>query len=176
MKGIRNILLLLLFSLLLSGVAFYDAQPDGTTTESREAILNNLDVHEGMTWRIRTEIPLGDKMICSIYSEYKKGIAVFEKQENGRYKWQSCSYLHRDQEGGLRDSVYTDGNWYDFYFLDNIEAVVFKCSYESMNTHEVKDYQYDVSNTDLVYCPDPEYKDFIIHFNWYDADGNALFD
>ena len=95
MKGIRNILLLLLISLLLSGVAFYDAQPDGTTTESREDILNHLDVHEGMTWRIRTEIPLGDKMICSIYSEHKNGIAVFRKQENGTYKWQSCSYIQR---------------------------------------------------------------------------------
>ena len=64
----------MIFSLLLSGIAFYDAQPDGLTTESREEILNNLDVYEGMTWKICTEIPLGDKMICSIYSEQKNGI------------------------------------------------------------------------------------------------------
>ena len=175
MKGIRNILLLLLFSLLLSGVAFYDAQPDGTTTESREDILNHLDVYEGMTWRIRTEIPLGDKMICSIYSEQKNGIAVFEKQENGRYNWQGCSYMQRGSDYPLWDSVITDGEVYNLFMLNRDEAATMKVVYTEHGSGEQKTYQFDVTETDLVYTP-VIFNSCQVDYNYYDADGNALFD
>ena len=175
MKGIRNILLLLLFSFLLSGVAFYDAKPDGTTTESREAILNNLVVHEGMTWEIGTEIPLGDKMICSIYSANKTGIAVFDKQENGRYKWQSCSYVQRGVDYPLRDSVIADGEVYHLFMQNRHGAETLEVIYTETGTGKKVEHQFDVSETDLVYNPSV-FNSCRVEYNYYDAEGNALFD
>ena len=175
MKGIRNILLLLLISLLLSGVAFYDAQPDGITTESREDILNQLDVHEGMTWRIRTEIPLGDKMICSIYSEHKNGIAVFRKQENGTYKWQGCSYIQRPNSYPLWDNLITERESYHLFLLDRDDAAMLEVIYTETGTNNRKVSRFDVSDTDLVYDPFV-FNSCQIEYNYYDAEGNPLFE
>ena len=151
----------------------FGRNPRGTISSLK--ILNHLDVYEGMTWRIRTEIPLGDKMICSIYSEYNNGIAVFEKQENGRYKWQGCSYMQRGSDYPLWDSVITDGEVYNLFMLNRDEAATMKVVYTEHGSGEQKTYQFDVTETDLVYTPSV-FNSCQVDYNYYDADGNALFD
>ena len=112
------------------------AQPDGSTKESREQLLNNLDVHAGMAWNIRTEIPLDGALVCSIYSEHKNGIAVFVEQENGKYKWQGCSYIQRGIDYPLFDSVIADGEVYNFFLLDRDEAAALEVIYTQTESGE----------------------------------------
>lgn len=175
MKGIRNIVLLLILSLLLSGIAFYDAQPDGRTKESREEILNNLDVHEGMVWEICTEIPLDETIVCSIYSKDKYGIAVFKEQENGKYKWQGCSYISRQSNYPLWDNVLDNDTSYHLFLLNREDAVTLEVIYTQTGTNERKVSRFDVSNTDLVYDPFV-FSSCQIEYNYYDAEGNLLFE
>ncbi len=52
MKGIKKVILLLFICVCMTGLSFYSMQPDGSTKESREQILNNLYVHAGAIWKI----------------------------------------------------------------------------------------------------------------------------
>ena len=173
MKGIRNIVLLLILSLLLSGIAFYDAQPDGRTTESREEILNNLD--EKTVWDIRTEIPIEETIVCSIYSDDKYGIVVFREQDNGKYKWQHFSSRRREAAYPLCTSASAGGEVYHFFMLNRDEAVALEVIYTQTGSGKQKSYQFDITETDLVYTPSV-FNSCQIECNYYDAEGNLLFD
>ncbi len=173
MKGIRNILLLLMFSLLLSGIAFYDARPDGRTTESREEILNNID--EKTVWEIRTEISIAETIVCSIYSEDKYGIIVFREQDNGKYKWQQRSSMRREAGYPLFTSIIADVEVYNFFMLNRDEAVTLEVIYTEHGSGKQKSYRFDVTETDLVYTP-AVFNSCHVEYNYYDAEGNALFD
>jgi hypothetical protein len=83
--------------------------------------------------------------------------------------------MQRGSDYPLWDSVIIDGEVYNLFMLNRDEAATMKVVYTEHGSGEQKTYQFDVTETDLVYTP-VIFNSCQVDYNYYDADGNALFD
>lgn len=99
---------------VITGLYYFNLSPKGTTTESREEILN-ATLSTGTNWAIATETEIEGYIICAAYStDDKVSLAIFD--ENGGYMFQSST--NRNSEEIIVSNVFIDQEIYDLVWFN----------------------------------------------------------
>lgn len=167
----KKIILWLLGSVIvlsLASLAFwYGTRPDGSTMESREAMLK--DLPKGTNWTIATERLLDGYLITGIVSDNgKAGIAVFEPRGNGKYKLQT-SYC-RDEDDIIIGGTVIGDVWYDLVWFNGAKTESTEITYTVPNEMS-QSTVYSVDNSTIICSPAPA-KDYTMYVAYYDSEGN----
>ena len=93
----------------------FTLSPQGTTTESREEILNTT-ISTGTNWTIATETEIEGHIISAAYStDNKVSLAIFKPAENGGYEFQTSTNRNAD-EIIISNVVFNQNTYYLVWF------------------------------------------------------------
>lgn len=154
--------------ILLIAFFFTQSNPDGSSIESRELILNKLSkVNDNA--HISYEIKIDDYIISGyICSNNKHGLAIFEPQGNGKYKIQT-NYL-REKDELIYGNVIINQKFYDLFWANKtdldyaeITYIISKKSKETMTL--------DATDNKIIYKEAPS-NDYGIEYVFVDTSGN----
>ena len=165
-KKVFIILIVVLLALLGYGACRYFLQPDGSTVESREKILEGTP--KGIEWNISQEQEFKNYLLCGIYSENKSGIAVFEAIGNGKYKLASIEWRNTDEIVISGFSV--DGEWYDLIWFNGAKTDYAEIFYEVSGENK-EPVIFDVSDMKII-CTKAPGKDYTMSVRYYDNNGD----
>jgi len=151
-------------------LAFFSTQsnPDGSTTESRELILNKLSKINGNA-HISCEIKIDDYIVSGyISSNNKHGLAIFEPEGNGKYRFQT-NYL-REKDELVYGNIIINQKFYDLFWANKVDIDYVEITYIVSNGSE-ETLKLDATDNKIIYKEAPS-KDYSVEYVFVDANGN----
>ncbi len=150
------------------GYNTFNQFPDGRTTESREEQLANK--MKGTVWKIAVEQEIENFMVCGIYSgsNEKAGIAIFEEQKNGNYKFVSRK-IQNNSDVIITGFSYKGEKWYDIAWFNGAATKYAEMTYTIGD--KVLPYKFETDKSALIYNS-TDAKEYTLDVAYYDNDGN----
>lgn len=141
---------------------------DGSSLESRELRLNKLSKLSDNA-HIASEIKI-DNYIISGYTclnnEY--GLAIFEPQNDGKYKFQT-NYLRKNDEIIVGHTIVNQIN-YNLFWANEADLDYAEITYTAQGKAP-KTVKLDATNNKILYYESP-YKDYTVEVIFFDIHGN----
>lgn len=170
-RGMKNKVWIALAIIILAvlGYAAYQhsQQPDGSTVESREAILRNAP--KKIEWHIAQEEEIAGCLLSCIYSDNKAGIAVFEPAGNGKYQLFSLDW--RDIDDIVITQFVADGELYDVVWFNGAATSYAELTY-TVDANKEKPMVFDTSDMPIIYTKAPA-GNYALEVKYYDDAGNV---
>lgn len=151
-------------------LVFFSMQsnPDGSTVESRELRLNKLSKIYGNA-HISCEIKIDDYIVSGyISSNNKHGLAIFEPQGNGKYRFQT-SYL-REKDELVYGNAIINQKFYDLFWANKADLDYAEITYIVSNKSE-ETLKLDATDNKIIYKEAPS-NDYAVEYVFVDANGN----
>lgn len=140
---------------------------DGKTMESRATMIES-DI--GAEWMIVEERDIEGYIISGITCGQKDGIAVFEPEENGTYRYQGATF---DEPGNIvKEMFFADDKsvhvfWVNRKDLDYAEISI------AINGKNPTMQKYNLADSALIYISvDAGY--YVLDVTYYDKNGNVV--
>lgn len=150
------------------GSISYYIQPDGSTLESREELLQERS--KGKLWLISVEQKIDNYIISGIYSGYdESGLAVFEPKGNGKYKLQTRVF--RDNDRIITTSSYIGGQWYDIVWFNGAKTDYAEITY-TLDGVKQEPIIHNSKGMEIFIHPAPTNDEYGINVVYYDSEGN----
>ena len=150
------------------GAISYYIQPDGSTFESREELLQERS--KGKLWLISVEQKIDNYIISGIYSGYdESGLAVFEPKGNGKYKLQTRVF--RDNDRIITTSSYIGGQWYDIVWFNGAKTDYAEITY-TLDGVKQEPIIHNSKEMEIFIHPAPTNDEYGIDVAYYDSEGN----
>lgn len=144
------------------------SKPDGSSIESRELILNKLSKINGNT-HISYEIQIDEYIVSGyISSNNKLGLAIFEPQGNGKYKFQT--YYLRDKDELIHRNVIINQKFYDLFWANKADLDYAEITYITSNKSE-ETFKLDATDNKIIYKEAPS-NDYAVEYVFVDTNGN----
>ena len=163
--------LVIIIVLCLAAVAFIVYGPeDGRTMESRAKMI---DSENDIEWQIVEERNIEGYIVSGITCGQKEGIAVFEPEENGKYRFLGATFV--EPGSVVRETFLLAGRsgksihvfWLNREDLDYAEITV------AVNGKNPTTEKYDLSESALIYTSvDADY--YSLDVAYYDKNGNVV--
>ncbi len=164
----RFVFLAIIILAFLSYAAYqHSQQPDGSTVESREAILRAAP--KKIEWRIAREEEIAGHLLSCVYSSTKAGIAVFEPAGNDKYQLVSIDW--RDIEDIIITQLVADGEWYDVVWFNGAATSYAELTY-TIDANKEKPLIFDTSDMPIICTKAPD-GDYSLEVKYYDDAGNV---
>ncbi len=164
--GTGYVIALSILMITTVGTLIYN-KPDGSTTDSREQLLENLP--RGIDWKISTETELSGHIISGIYSrDNKSGIAVF--MPNGEEKYRLLARQWRDSDDIIISNFYIEDVWYDVVWFNGAKTDYAEITY-TFNGNTMEPVIHNSENMELFINPAPS-NDYSLNVVYYDSEGN----
>lgn len=153
---------------VITGLYYFDLSPQGTTTESREKILN-ASISTGTSWAITAETEIEGYIICAADSaDDKVSLAVFKPDENGGYTFQSST--NRNSDEIIISSVVINQEVYDLIWFNGAQTEYAELLYTVGN--QPQEPQKFSTNDMSIICVRSPAKEYTISVSYYDHNGN----
>ena len=150
------------------GAISYYIQPDGSTFESLEELLQERS--KGKLWLISVEQKIDNYIISGIYSGYdESGLAVFEPKGNGKYKLQTRVF--RDNDRIITTSSYIGGQWYDIVWFNGAKTDYAEITY-TLDGVKQEPIIHNSKGMEIFIHPAPTNDEYGIDVVYYDSEGN----
>ena len=163
---IGYICVVIMVVMCIGSISYY-IQPDGSTLESREELLQERS--KGKLWLISVEQKIDNYIISGIYSGYdERGLAVFEPKGNGKYKLQTRVF--RDNDRIITTSSYIGGQWYDIVWFNGAKTDYAEITY-TLDGVKQEPIIHNAKGMEIFINPAPA-KDYSIDVVYYDSEGN----
>ena len=163
---IGYICVVIMVVMCIGSISYY-IQPDGSTLESREELLQERSKRK--LWLISVEQKTDNYIISGIYSGYdESGLAVFEPKGNGKYKLQTRVF--RDNDRIITTSSYIGGQWYDIVWFNGAKTDYAEITY-IYDGKKQEPIIHNAKGMEIFINPAPA-KDYSINVVYYDDAGN----
>lgn len=156
------------FIVLLLAFFTMQSNPNGSTVESREMILNKLNNIDGNA-HIGSEIKIDDYIVSGyISSNNKHGLAIFEPQGNGKYRFQT-NFL-REKDELVYGNIIINQKFYDLFWANKADLDYAEISYIVSNKPE-ENLKLDATDNKIIYMEAPS-NDYAVEYVFVDTNGN----
>lgn len=154
--------------ILLIVYFFTQSNPDGSSIESRELILNKLSkVNDNA--HISYELKIDDYIVSGyICSNNKHGLAIFKPQGNGKYKFQT-NYL-REKDELIHGNVIINEKFYDLYWANKSDLDYAEITYIFSNKSN-ETMTLDATDNKIIYKEAPS-NNYAVEYVFVDTNGN----
>ena len=164
---IGYICVVIMVVMCIGSISYY-IQPDGSTLESREELLQERS--KGKLWLISVEQKIDNYIISGIYSGYdESGLAVFEPKGNGKYKLQTRVF--RDNDRIITTSSYIGGQWYDIVWFNGAKTDYAEITY-TLDGVKQEPIIHNSKGMEIFIHPAPTNDEYGIDVVYYDSEGN----
>ena len=164
---IGYICVVIMLVMCIGSISYY-IQPDGSTLESREELLQERS--KGKLWLISVEQKIDNYIISGIYSGYdESGLAVFEPKGNGKYKLQTRVF--RDNDRIITTSSYIGGQWYDIVWFNGAKTDYAEITY-TLDGVKQEPIIHNSKGMEIFIHPAPTNDEYGINVVYYDSEGN----
>lgn len=164
---IGYICVVIIIAMCFGSIPYY-IQPDGSTLESREELLQERS--KGKLWLISVEQKIDNYIISGIYSGYdESGLAVFEPKGNGKYKLQTRVF--RDNDRIITTSSYIGGQWYDIVWFNGAKTDYAEVTY-TLDGVKQEPIIHNSKGMEFFIHPAPTNDEYGIDVVYYDSEGN----
>lgn len=164
---IGYICVVIIIAMCFGSISYY-IQPDGSTLESREELLQERS--KGKLWLISVEQKTDNYIISGIYSGYdESGLAVFEPKGNGKYKLQTRVF--RDNDRIITTSSYIGGQWYDIVWFNGARTDYAEITY-TLDGVKQEPIIHNSKGMEIFIHPAPTNDEYGIDVVYYDSEGN----
>ena len=164
---IGYICVVIMVVMCIGSISYY-IQPDGSTLESREELLQERS--KGKLWLISVEQKIDNYIISGVYSGYdKSGLAVFEPKGNGKYKLQTRVF--RDNDRIITTSSYIGGQWYDIVWFNGAKTDYAEITY-TLDGVKQEPIIHNSKGMEIFIHPAPTNDEYGIDVVYYDSEGN----
>ena len=164
---IGYICVVIMVVMCIGSISYY-IQPDGSTLESREELLQERS--KGKLWLISVEQKIDNYIISGIYSGYdESGLAVFEPKGNGKYKLQTRVF--RDNDRIITTSSYIGGQWYDIVWFNGAKTDFAEITY-TLDGVKQEPIIHNSKCMEIFIHPAPTNDEYGINVVYYDSEGN----
>ncbi len=164
----RNAAICLIAAGCLAGILIWQhTKPNGSTTESREELLNAA-LSKGEDWTIVRETEVEEHLVCGACSaDNRAAIVVFEPSGNGKYVFSTATC--GDRKAVLFGGAVLNGDWYDLAWFCGEQTEYAEILYSVGGAAEPA-LRYDTSNMEVLYHRNPK-KEYSVRVCYYDAVG-----
>lgn len=164
---IGYICVVIMVVMCIGSISYY-IQPDGSTLESREELLQERS--KGKLWLISVEQKIDNYIISGIYSGYdESGLAVFEPKGNGKYKLQTRVFRENDRI--ITTSSYIGGQWYDIVWFNGAKTDYAEITY-TLDGVKQEPIIHNSKGMEIFIHPAPTNDEYGIDVVYYDSEGN----
>lgn len=164
---IGYICVVIMVVMCIGSISYY-IQPDGSTLESREELLQERS--KGKLWLISVEQKIDNYIISGIYSGYdESGLAFFEPKGNGKYKLQTRVF--RDNDRIITTSSYIGGQWYDIVWFNGAKTDYAEITY-TLDGVKQEPIIHNSKGMEIFIHPAPTNDEYGIDVVYYDSEGN----
>ncbi|ACV64140.1 hypothetical protein Dtox_3416 [Desulfofarcimen acetoxidans DSM 771] len=164
-KYIFAVAAILILSVVFISFFFQQSKLDGSTLESRELRLNQSDnrIH------IASEIKIDEHIISGIIDANNKyGLAIFEPEDNNKYKLQTISL--RDNGEIITEHTVINGTGYDLFWYSQAELDYAKVTY-AVQGKKLEPIKLDARENKILYYKAPS-NDYSVKVAFCDNQGN----
>lgn len=168
MKQIMKIVLMILLCIGVALAVPYLNQPNANTREGREQILQ--EMREDLQWKIHSETLIEGMIVCAIYTEQYDGLAFFEQEDDGNYKWQCTSWGYKGQE--IDKVAFVNSQTYAIHWLNCEDAERLEIVFEH-DSGMTEKMQFDVSDEKIIWYVSPS-SSYSYTTTYYDENGNII--
>lgn len=144
------------------------SRPDGSTLESRELRLSELSKLDGDA-HISYEVEI-DGYIVSGYtsSNHKHGLAIFEPQGDGKYKFQTN--VTRENDELVFMTAIINQKSYDLFWADKVDLDYAEITY-TLSGVVGETVKLNAKDNSIIYTEAPA-KDYSVEYCFVDKSGN----
>lgn len=156
---------MLILSVAFISFFFQQCKLDGSTLESRELQLNQSDngIH------IASEIKIDEHIVSGIIDANNKyGLAIFEPEDNDKYKLQTRSL--RDNSEIIIEHTIVNETDYDLFWYNQADLDYAKVTY-TVQGKKLEPIKLDVRENKILYHKAPS-NDYSVDVSFYDSKGN----
>ncbi|WHH59719.1 hypothetical protein [Petroclostridium sp. X23] len=156
---------IIILSVVFISFFFQQCKPDGSTLESRELRLSQSDngIH------IAAEIKIDEHIISGIIDANNKyGLAIFEPEDNNKYKLQT-RFL-RDNDEIITGHTVINGTGYDLFWYNQADLDYAQVTY-TVQGKKLEPIKLDARENKILYYKAPS-NDYSIEVTFYDTQGN----
>lgn len=155
----------LILSIVLISFFWQQSKLDGSTLESRELRLNQSDngIH------IASEIKIDEHIISGIIDANNKyGLAIFEPEDNNKYKLQT-RFLRDNGEITIGHTI-VNGTGYDLFWHNHVDLDYAEITY-TVQGKKLEPIELDARENKILYYKAPG-NDYSVEVAFYDTQGN----
>jgi hypothetical protein len=157
--------IVLILSVVFISFFFQRSKLDGSTLESRALQLNK----SGNGLHIASEIKIDEYIISGIVSTNSKyGLAVFEPEDNNKYKLQTRSL--EDNSEIITEHTVINGTDYDLFWYNQTNLDYAEITY-TVQGKKLEPIKLDAGENKILYYKAPG-NDYSVKVTFYDTQGN----
>ena len=146
------------------GFSMYTGALDGSTSESREEILNQAIIGA----HIVTEEEIDGYVVCGITTDSGEyGLAVFEPDDGG---FNLQTHFLRSADRGVIGSAEIDGRSYDLFWRNRYDLERAEITYTSGGGRDVKTLD---ATENRILCSESPSGNYTVSVRFYDVEGNV---
>ena len=168
MKQIMKIVSLIVLCVVMAFAALHINQPNASTFEGRERILQ--EYSDDIMWKIHSETMIDGDIVCAIYSNQYDGLAWFHQNRDGKYNWQGTTWTAKGTP--INKLIIKNTEVYEIYWLnrENVERFEVNFTFDDGTTETM---QFDMSKRNIAWYQHPS-SSFKFETIFYDTNGNEI--